>query len=903
MVSCFSCLSMDNINASDELDPALVRQLYKQSLKANDGRLIVHGLFARANSVNNNMRLYPKKVLVREVRKYVRDQISSKCALGELDHPSYCAPTFKHLNLVNLSHQVLSVRWKGNSLWGFIEVLDTPSGRLVRHLYERGCKLGVSSRGWASLREIPGKPYKCIMDNFELITFDFVTEPSTRGAWLLPYAGRFSAAVPEQRYAEAISRLGVGAVLPEQFPSLPHLRDVHAFLQNYLAHIKRGQKCFPVRRMQGPKQWVMQERRRGDTVSGRGGSQGNGESRRRSEPAATDTTLPGIADAVCAGMADGIPMGTSAAVPAPSAELPPTMNVPVASNVVMVYPYGFQSEARVLYGAYVSLAHMFGVPSQRGLRDYWRHVYLFRERALAAAQVIEGGPQRSLHASTAPGGLDSQGTLMSLTSHQSFTVCGSTVTAAGSTRRCGGGSGVFAKAHGPPTASAAARASDTVIGPVAVAAGKAFRGSPDSHNSEGGDTQDDCSRGDGGDGSDMLMDAAEAVAHMHAGGDRRGLVQPSREMQRLQQRRESGGMRAHEPGMRGSAMAARSMRVGGAEAERGAGRAVAAMAPLGFHTVSDAPQWRSEGPRDIGGGGAAGRGFAQASPAAVLQFEQPRMHVTNKGGVSAVSHTRDRDSGVLRRGTAGVMREDRVGASAAQHGARLAAHAAGGPAAGTAPVVAWLQDHAAPRAAGVMAECTAQPSAMRAWATGHSHDGAEWVTEDSATALAPGDAGATGAGKGRVGADEIEQAAAQYSLDLEQAQGCWSSPCVRRGVASEVDAAARSVAQHAAERHDPCRQTGERDTPPPQHGPSGHSAGRVRSRSRSRTHPDDALAEPAASSSCNSGMHVVVARGLGIGRKRLISGAEAAQLQSSQDGDLLVYSSITSSQSPSRVVA
>lgn len=135
--------------------------------------------------------------------------------------------------------QVLSVRWKGNSLWGFIEVLDTPSGRLIRHLYERGCKLGVSSRGWASLREIPGKPYKCIMDNFELITFDFVTEPSTRGAWLLPYAGRFTAPVPEQRYAEAVSRLGVGAVLPEQFPSLPHLRDVHAFLQDYLSHLKR----------------------------------------------------------------------------------------------------------------------------------------------------------------------------------------------------------------------------------------------------------------------------------------------------------------------------------------------------------------------------------------------------------------------------------------------------------------------------------------------------------------------------------------------------------------------------------------------------------------------------------------------------------------------------------------
>jgi Prohead core protein serine protease len=80
------------------------------------------GLFARANSVNTNNRLYPKRILLREVKKFVREQVESQCALGELDHPSYSSPTFKHLNLVNVSHQVLSVKWKGNALWGFIEV-------------------------------------------------------------------------------------------------------------------------------------------------------------------------------------------------------------------------------------------------------------------------------------------------------------------------------------------------------------------------------------------------------------------------------------------------------------------------------------------------------------------------------------------------------------------------------------------------------------------------------------------------------------------------------------------------------------------------------------------------------------------------------------------------------------
>ena len=80
------------------------------------------GLFARANAVNTNNRLYPKRILLREVKKFVKEAVDGRCALGELDHPSYSSPTFKHLNLVNVSHQVLSVKWKGNALWGFIEV-------------------------------------------------------------------------------------------------------------------------------------------------------------------------------------------------------------------------------------------------------------------------------------------------------------------------------------------------------------------------------------------------------------------------------------------------------------------------------------------------------------------------------------------------------------------------------------------------------------------------------------------------------------------------------------------------------------------------------------------------------------------------------------------------------------
>ena len=123
------------------------------------------------------------------------------------------------------------------SLEKCLQVLDTPSGRLVQSLYEQGCKLGVSSRGWASLRDLPGKCYKCIMNNFELITFDFVTEPSTKGAWLLPYVATYSATIPRQPAAVELSRLGVGAVPLEQWSALPSaasLREGFAEFQRRL---------------------------------------------------------------------------------------------------------------------------------------------------------------------------------------------------------------------------------------------------------------------------------------------------------------------------------------------------------------------------------------------------------------------------------------------------------------------------------------------------------------------------------------------------------------------------------------------------------------------------------------------------------------------------------------------
>ena len=110
-------------------------------------------------------------------------------ALGELDHPPPTSPTFRSLNLNNVSHQVLDYHWKGDDLMGFVEVLPTEAGLMLRDLYCAGYQLGVSSRGWATLKERDGFIY--IQDDFELITFDFVSDPSTEGAYLRPLQRKY----------------------------------------------------------------------------------------------------------------------------------------------------------------------------------------------------------------------------------------------------------------------------------------------------------------------------------------------------------------------------------------------------------------------------------------------------------------------------------------------------------------------------------------------------------------------------------------------------------------------------------------------------------------------------------------------------------------------------------------
>tara|TARA_Y100001963_G_scaffold40668_1_gene56991 strand:- start:16 stop:630 length:615 start_codon:yes stop_codon:yes gene_type:complete len=160
----------------------VTREQINESIK-NNGRLIVKGTLQRAESKNQNGRVYPRETLVREAKKYAETFIKESRALGELDHPDSSV-----VNLNNVSHNVLEMNWEGDNLNGTVEVLSTPSGNILKELFKSGIKLGISSRGLGSVKEIHEEDGDTVevQPDFELIAFDFVSNPSTHGAFLSP---------------------------------------------------------------------------------------------------------------------------------------------------------------------------------------------------------------------------------------------------------------------------------------------------------------------------------------------------------------------------------------------------------------------------------------------------------------------------------------------------------------------------------------------------------------------------------------------------------------------------------------------------------------------------------------------------------------------------------------------
>ena len=154
-----------------------------ESLTQNNGKLVVKGVLQRAEAKNQNGRVYPMETLMREAKKYAGTYIKERRALGELDHPDSSV-----VNLNNASHNVLDMGWNGKDLVGTVEVLSTPSGNILKELFKCGIKLGISSRGMGSVKEVMRESGETleVQPDFELIAFDFVSNPSTHGAFLSP---------------------------------------------------------------------------------------------------------------------------------------------------------------------------------------------------------------------------------------------------------------------------------------------------------------------------------------------------------------------------------------------------------------------------------------------------------------------------------------------------------------------------------------------------------------------------------------------------------------------------------------------------------------------------------------------------------------------------------------------
>jgi hypothetical protein len=147
----------------------------KRAVRENNAMFIT-GKLQEGGVLNGNMRMYPPEIMEREVKKY-SEMVKDNRALGELDHPESSI-----INLSNVSHMVIDIWMDGPSVMGKCKVLDTPSGQILRSLVDAGVKIGISSRGMGSVKEHQGKTI--VEDDFQLICFDIVSEPSTPNAFM-----------------------------------------------------------------------------------------------------------------------------------------------------------------------------------------------------------------------------------------------------------------------------------------------------------------------------------------------------------------------------------------------------------------------------------------------------------------------------------------------------------------------------------------------------------------------------------------------------------------------------------------------------------------------------------------------------------------------------------------------
>ena len=154
----------------------------REKREVSNGVVYLSGRLQTCEKKNGNGRVYPCKTLRREIKNYQKI-IADNRALGELDHPDDSV-----INLKNASHMVNRIWWDGNDVLGTIKVLKTPSGNILRGLYDSGVLFGFSSRAMGSLQEgkdSDGNSVQIVQDDLQLICFDAVSEPSAPGAYMM----------------------------------------------------------------------------------------------------------------------------------------------------------------------------------------------------------------------------------------------------------------------------------------------------------------------------------------------------------------------------------------------------------------------------------------------------------------------------------------------------------------------------------------------------------------------------------------------------------------------------------------------------------------------------------------------------------------------------------------------
>ena len=163
------------------VDVTPFRPTIKES-KTKPGVFEVEGVMQRASAENQNGRVYKKEILVREAKKYMDEFVKRGNAFGELDHPE--SPV---VSLKNASHVVKDLWWDGDDLKGRVELLNTPAGNIVKEIIKAGHTIGISSRGTGSVQQTNEGTLE-VQPDFELVCWDFVSNPSTHGAFMNPIA-------------------------------------------------------------------------------------------------------------------------------------------------------------------------------------------------------------------------------------------------------------------------------------------------------------------------------------------------------------------------------------------------------------------------------------------------------------------------------------------------------------------------------------------------------------------------------------------------------------------------------------------------------------------------------------------------------------------------------------------